>query len=198
VYTRPCRVAWPLVRIMEPGFELIEEACIEGERSLERYPPAGWLPLLFRGKLEVLSLKSQRDSAGEGETGAALIEAAETPAHARVGGCDIAQRICRAAHDVDPLSSHCEAVENRVFLDRVRLGECACDDEPRRRGPFDCAAGKHGSSREVARGAIGAERRASNFHADGNREVSSTTGLTASPNSLMVSVGSIRVYFAPR
>jgi len=35
VYTRPWRVAWPLRRIMEPGFEIIEEACIEGERSLE-------------------------------------------------------------------------------------------------------------------------------------------------------------------
>jgi hypothetical protein len=35
VYTRPWRVAWVLQRVMEPGFELIEEACIEGERSME-------------------------------------------------------------------------------------------------------------------------------------------------------------------
>jgi hypothetical protein len=34
-YTRPWRVAWVLQRVMEPGFELIEEACIEGERSME-------------------------------------------------------------------------------------------------------------------------------------------------------------------
>jgi hypothetical protein len=35
VYTRPWKVAWVLQRVTEPGFELIEEACIEGERSME-------------------------------------------------------------------------------------------------------------------------------------------------------------------
>ncbi|MGH9253078.1 MAG: hypothetical protein ACRD3C_00755 [Vicinamibacterales bacterium] len=42
VYTRPWRVAWPLVRVTESGFELLEEACIEGERSLGRLLEEGY------------------------------------------------------------------------------------------------------------------------------------------------------------
>ena len=47
-YTRPWRVAWVLQRVMEPGFELIEEACIEGERSMEDIREQGGALLLFR------------------------------------------------------------------------------------------------------------------------------------------------------
>jgi len=42
VYTRPWRVAWALVRVTEPGFELIEEACREGERALGRIREQGY------------------------------------------------------------------------------------------------------------------------------------------------------------
>jgi hypothetical protein len=41
VYTRPWKVAWALIRDKEPGFELIEEPCREGERSLDRIRETG-------------------------------------------------------------------------------------------------------------------------------------------------------------
>lgn len=34
VYTRPWTIAWALVRVAEPGFQLLEEACREGERTV--------------------------------------------------------------------------------------------------------------------------------------------------------------------
>jgi len=41
VYTRPWTVAWALVRDTERGFELVEESCREGERSLDRIREQG-------------------------------------------------------------------------------------------------------------------------------------------------------------
>jgi hypothetical protein len=41
VYTRPWKVAWALIRDKEPGFELIEEPCREGERSVGRILETG-------------------------------------------------------------------------------------------------------------------------------------------------------------
>ena len=41
VYTRPWKVAWALIRDTQRGFELIEEPCREGERSLGRIRETG-------------------------------------------------------------------------------------------------------------------------------------------------------------
>ena len=41
-YTRPWTLVWALVRQKEPGFELMEEACIEGEHDLPRIKEQGF------------------------------------------------------------------------------------------------------------------------------------------------------------
>jgi hypothetical protein len=41
-YTRTWKMAWPLVREKEPGFQFLEEACWEGERDVPRFLKAGY------------------------------------------------------------------------------------------------------------------------------------------------------------
>jgi hypothetical protein len=41
-YTRPWKMAWALVRDTQPGFELLEEACWEGERAAPRFREQGY------------------------------------------------------------------------------------------------------------------------------------------------------------
>jgi len=41
-YTRPWTMAWALVRDTQPGFELLEEACWEGERAAPRFREQGY------------------------------------------------------------------------------------------------------------------------------------------------------------
>lgn len=41
VYTRPWTMAWALVRETEPGFQLLEEACVEGDRDLPHFLESG-------------------------------------------------------------------------------------------------------------------------------------------------------------
>jgi len=47
VYTRPWTMAFPLRRIREPGFEMLEEACFEGERNTDPLIELGYR--IYRG-----------------------------------------------------------------------------------------------------------------------------------------------------
>jgi hypothetical protein len=42
VYTRPWKISWPLVREKEAGYELLEEACWEGERDVPKFLEHGY------------------------------------------------------------------------------------------------------------------------------------------------------------
>lgn len=46
-YTRPWTIAWALVRVAEPGFQLMEEACREGERTVGDLRERGGLKFYF-------------------------------------------------------------------------------------------------------------------------------------------------------
>ena len=41
-YTKPWKIAWPMVRETDPKFEFLEEACREGERDVPRFRRAGY------------------------------------------------------------------------------------------------------------------------------------------------------------
>ena len=41
-YTRSWKMAWALVRDTQPGFEILEESCWEGERAAPRFREQGY------------------------------------------------------------------------------------------------------------------------------------------------------------
>jgi hypothetical protein len=36
-FSRPWKIAFPITRILRPGYEIMELACVEGERDLKHY-----------------------------------------------------------------------------------------------------------------------------------------------------------------